>query len=324
MGSPVRSGAGADRTCAVGGATRNVPAVDARHFLGMEPDGDDRHWRLPVTPAVSTPGRFLFGGCGLAAGIVALEAATGRPAVWATAQYLAHAPTGTELTWEVLLPAVGRHITQGRAVARLGDGEILTVNAALGRHEIPDVDPVRWVEPPAVPGPDDCPPRERLPFTGESVFQRVVQRLAAGRSMAELDGRPGPSRSASWFKVPGHLDPSAATLAVLGDFVTGGMTQALGVLVMSRSLDNTIRINQLVPTEWVLSDIAIHATAGGFAFGRAHLFAEDGTLLASASQSMSLRRFSAEHFSALGVTVEAGPTDGDPGRAGATGPDVRH
>lgn len=273
--------------------------MDARHFLGMEPVGDDAHWRLPVTDGVSTPGRFLFGGCGLAAGIVALEAAAGRPTVWASAQYLAHAPTGSELVWEVLLSAQGKHVTQGRAVARLGDEEILTVNAALGTNSRPDVADVNWVTPPSVPPPDQCGPRERLPFAGETVFQRVVQRMAIGRSMSELDGRAGDSRSACWFKVPGHLEPSAATLAVLGDYVTGGMSQALGTPVMSRSLDNTIRVNRLVPTEWVLSDIAIHATAGGFAHGRAHLFAMDGTLLASASQSMSIRRWSEEHLAAF-------------------------
>lgn len=265
----------------------------------MEPVGDDLHWRLPVTDGVSTPGRFLFGGCGLAAGIVALEAAGGRPTVWASAQYLAHAPTGTELTWEVLLPARGKHVIQGRAVARLGDEEILTVNAALGTNDRPDVGDMSWVTPPDVPPPDECGPRERLPFGGETVFQRVVQRMAIGRSLTDLDGRPGSSQSACWFKVPGHLDPSAATLAILGDYVTGGMSQALGVPVMSRSLDNAIRINRLVPTEWVLSDIAIDATAGGFAHGRAHLFAMDGTLLASASQSMSIRRWSEEHLAAL-------------------------
>lgn len=273
--------------------------MDARHFLGMEPAGDELHWHLPVTPGLSTPGQFLFGGCGLAAGIVALEAATGRPTVWATAQYLAHAPTGSELTWEVTLPAVGRHVTQGRAVARMGEREILTVNAALGTNDAPDVADAHWVEPPGVPAPDDCPARERLPFPGETVFQRVEQRIAAGRSMAELDGTPGPPTSASWFRVPGHLEPSAATLAVLGDFVTGGMSPAVGTLVMSRSLDNTIRIARLVPTEWVLSDNAIHATAGGFAYGRAHLFAQDGTLLGSASQSMSVRRWSDEALAAM-------------------------
>lgn len=279
--------------------------MDARHFLGIEPTIDNLHWRLPVTPAVSTPGRFLFGGCGLAAGIVALEAAGGRPTVWATAQYLAHAPTGSELTWEVTLPAVGHQVTQGRAVARLGDREILTVNAALGVVARPDVDDLCFVQPPPVPAPDACPHRVRLPFTGQTVFSRVDQRVAAGRLLTELDGTPGSARCASWLRVPGHLEPSAATLAIIGDYVTGGVSDAVGSPVMNLSLDNTVRIAQLVPTEWVLADIAIDNVTGGFAHGRAHLFAQDGTLLASASQSMRVRRWAPERLSALMATAEA-------------------
>lgn len=273
--------------------------MDARHFLGIEPTDDPLRWRLPVTGAVSTPGRFLFGGCGLAAGVVALEAAVEQPAVWATAQYLAHAPTGSELDIHVTVAAQGRRTSQARAVAHLGEREILTVNAALGLQPEPDIADTSWVAAPDVPRPDECPERERFPFPEETVFHRVEQRLAAGRAVADLDGTPGPARSASWFRVPGHLEPSAATLAVLGDYVTGGMSQALGFLTMSRSLDNTIRVVRLVPTEWVLSDIVVYATAGGFAHGRAHLFAEDGTFLASASQSMSVRRWSDAQFQAM-------------------------
>jgi acyl-CoA thioesterase-2 len=71
--------------------------MEPLEFLGMEQTSDALHWRLPVTTAVSTPGRFLYGGAGLAAGIVAMEAATQRPTVWATAQYLTYAPTGSVL-----------------------------------------------------------------------------------------------------------------------------------------------------------------------------------------------------------------------------------
>lgn len=270
--------------------------MDARHFLGIEPTDDPMRWRLPVTTAISTPGQFLFGGCGLAAGIVALEAAAGRPVVWATAQYLAHAPTGSMVQWEVILAAVGHHTTQARAVGHLDQREVLTVNAALGHKPVHDVDDGSWVTPPAVPAPLACPRPPKFPFSGESVFQRVDHRVASGRALTELDGTPGQARSASWFRVPGHLEPSAATLAILGDYVTGGMSQAAGVPTMSRSLDNTIRIITLVPTEWILSDIAIYASAGGFAHGRAHLFAEDGTMLATASQSMSVQSWSPERL----------------------------
>jgi acyl-CoA thioesterase II len=261
--------------------------VDARHFLGLEPTTDPLRWRLPVTAAVSTPGYFLYGGCGLAAGIVAMEAAAKRPTIWATAQYLTYAPTGSTIDWEVVLAAVGRGITQARAIGRLGDQEVLTVNAALGLRSL-EVSGT-WVEPPVVDPPEACPPQEFPAVFSDTVLARVEHRVARGRLFSELDGKPGPSGSAFWARLPGHLDPSAATLAVIGDYVSGGVSQPLGVRTMGRSLDNTLRVVNLVPTTWVLCDIHMHALANGFGHGLAHLWAEDGTLLATASQSISVR-----------------------------------
>src|SRR4051812_17539832 len=131
--------------------------VDARTFLGLEATDDPLQWRLPVTRGLSTPGDFLFGGCGLAAGIEALEAASGRPCVWATAQYLSFAPTGSTLDIEVTLPAVGRNITQGRAICRRDGNEIVTVNAALGSRDVAMEG--EWAVRPDVSSPDRTPVR---------------------------------------------------------------------------------------------------------------------------------------------------------------------
>ncbi len=128
----------------------------------------------------------------------------------------------------------------------------------------------------------------------DTVLMRVEHRIAIGRLFSQLDGTPGGARSAFWSRVPGHLEPSAATLAVIGDYVSGSLSQPLGVRTMGRSLDNTLRIAQLVPSEWVLCDIQMHALANGFGHGLAHLWAEDGTLLGTASQSIGVRLWSDE------------------------------
>jgi acyl-CoA thioesterase len=286
-----------------------VRLMDARHFLGLEPTDDPLRWRLPVTPAVCTPGRFLYGGCGLAAGIVALEEASGRPTVWATAQYLTYAPTGTVVDWEVVLAVTGHNTTQARAIGRLGDEEVLTVNAALGRHDL-DLSGT-WVQAPDVPAPEDCPVQEIPPMFADTVLVRVDQRVARGRRVGELDGRPGDARSAFWIRVPGHLEPSAGSLAVIGDFVSGGVSQPLGVRTMGRSLDNTLRVAQLVPTEWVLCDIQMHALVNGFGQGLAHLWAQDGTLLGTASQSISVRRWPGDAAVVSGAALSKSIPNGE-------------
>ena len=70
-----------------------------------------------------------------------------------------------------------------------------------------------------------------------------------------------------------------------------GWQFTLGEYVGGNSLDNTIRICRLVPTEWVLIDVRVDTVANGFGHGTVHLWAEDGTLLATASQSCIVREW---------------------------------
>lgn len=262
--------------------------MDVAEFMGVERTGDAT-WQLRVEPRVATPGDFLFGGCGLGAGIVALEEAAGRPTVWATAQYLSYAPLGSTMRIEVTLAVGGHRTTQARATGWVEDREILTVNAALGRTDL-DLGGV-WVEPPTVPEPDHCPPRRFPDFMRSSIFEHIETRVAAGRTFEQLDGTPGDPRSALWCRVPGHLEPSAATLAVFGDFLSGGVSHPIGRRVMGQSLDNTLRTVQLEPTEWVLCDMRIHAVVAGYGQGLAFLWSEQGTLLGTASQSVAVKEW---------------------------------
>lgn len=248
---------------------------------------DETTWGFNVTERLITPGKFLFGGCGLASGLVALEEASGRPTIWATAQYLSYAPLGADVTVVTDLVVTGGHVTQARATTFAEGREILTVNAALGTGDLTSTVP--WVEMVDVPSPEDCPPRVLPRRFDTSIFNHVETRLALGRSFDQIDGTPGSPVSALWSRVPGHLEPSAATLAIFGDFVSGGVSQPLGQSTMGRSLDNTIRIATLEPTEWVLCEIHMHALSGGFAQGTAYLWSENGTLLATASQSIAAK-----------------------------------
>ena len=91
------------------------------------------------------------------------------------------------------------------------------------------------------------------------------------------------------MRLPRELDRSAAGLAIVADWVPSGIGQALGRWAGGNSLDNTIRILDLVPTDWVLCDIQVHGIAKGFGHGRVHLWSEDGRLMATGSQSLIVR-----------------------------------
>ena len=162
--------------------------MDVAEFMGIE-RVDERSWQLRVEPHVSTPGDFLFGGCGLGAGVVALEAAAARPVVWATAQYLSYAPLWSTMRIDVTVAVAGRQTTQARATGWVEDREILTVNAALGHTDL-DLGGV-WVEPPVVPEPDHCPPR-RLPECSAARSSSTSRRASPrGGPSSSSTARPG-------------------------------------------------------------------------------------------------------------------------------------
>jgi acyl-CoA thioesterase-2 len=263
--------------------------VDGRAFLGLEQASDDRlHWRLPIERHICASGGFLFGGCGLAASISALEAAAQRPLVWATAQYLSYAAPGQVLDIDVTLAVEGHQTTQARAVGHLGEREILTVNAAFGDR--PDFPAGQFESMPDVAPPSALPNRRHRTAGGGWVDDQLEQRLVKGRDGDARDGTLSDGNAVMWARIPEVIEGvDAATLAILGDFVPLGIGMALGINGGGNSLDNTLRVVRLVPTEWVLLDIRIHGVERGFGHGLVHMFAEDGTLMATASQSCVVR-----------------------------------
>jgi len=189
---------------------------------------------------------------------------------------------------DVTLAVVGHQITQARAVGHVGDREILTVNAALGERAFEHR--ATFAKMPDVPMPSEIASREHRHPVENTIHERLDERLVKGRELEDLNGEPNDGRTIMWARIPDVLsDVDAATLAVLGDFVPMAIGQALGVRGGGNSLDNTLRIVRLVPTKWVLLDIQIQGVERGFGHGTMDMFAEDGTLLATASQSVIAR-----------------------------------
>ncbi|HEY5012522.1 MAG TPA: thioesterase family protein [Acidimicrobiia bacterium] len=266
--------------------------MDAISFYGLEPSGEPGRWTMPIVRGLISGTGALFGGCGLGACIEAAEQLTGRPLVWATAQYLTFARPPAVLELDAAEIVRGHQISQVRVLAHVGGQEILTVLAALGDRPHPLAG--QWANRPDVPAPDDCPPRVLLDHNQGTISDRLDMRIARGRSVDEFPAPPGDGNSALWVRMPGLAEMSAAGLAIIGDFVPFGISQALGMRAGGNSLDNTLRIARRAPTDWVLADIRVHAIADGFGHGLVHLWAEDGTLLGTASQSTIVRSWTDE------------------------------
>lgn len=264
---------------------------NAQEWLGLQATHNPHRWHLPVTPQICTGHGYLFGGSGLGAAIAALEGTSGRPLVWATAQYLSFAKADSILDIDVTVAVEGRATTQARAVGHVGGTEIITVNAALGTRSVGIDTP--FVEMPQVRPPDQC--LEKPPFGGvpTAMGARMEQRWAV-RTDQEPSSEPvllGPGQSALWMRLPDLIETSAAALAVLGDYLPMGVSVASGGTIGGNSLDNTLRVIKVVPTEWFLIDVQVQGVQNGFAHGFVHIWSESGVLMAVASQSAFVREY---------------------------------
>ncbi|MBV9840563.1 MAG: thioesterase family protein [Sphingomonadaceae bacterium] len=230
---------------------------------------------------------FMFGGSGLALAARAVERRTGGPLRWLTLQFIAPTLIGArlELTVERL---TGGRVAQLSLNGAVGDEITLRGLAATGSRSsgAPDLMAARM---PDVPPPDDCPIIRAHNAIEQDVHQLLELRLVRGRfGIFSKAPRSADSRVLVWMR-PTYGDVDASALALMADFVGSTMSNAVGLRGGAGSLDNTIRVIGLPTTPWVLCDIAIPAIADGIGHGRVDLFAEDGALLALASQTFIAR-----------------------------------
>lgn len=217
-----------------------------------------------------------MGGIALGAAIDAVETASGCPLVYATGQFVSFARLDEVVSLDVDILAAGRNITQARIRAHVDGREIIVVNAATGGREIA----VRryFSAMPDVPPPLDCPLEPPRHTDVASIHDHLEERFAPNPSVTD-DGC-----HRRWLRIPGS-EITPGYLAFCADFVPSASRWATATDGSTNSLDNTIRVHELVPTDWVLLDTHISGVRDGVFHGDARLFAEDGTLLATANQS---------------------------------------
>jgi acyl-CoA thioesterase len=247
-------------------------------------------WVLPLQDHLCTgplDAPFLFGGSGLAACVAAIQAVDSRPLIWATAQYVAYARPGEVLELDVAETARGRQTVQAQVTARVGERVVIMAQGALG--ERPGEATRQLVARSPAPAPEDCPTVvQRNPHGVHAQFEF---RLVRGRfpSHDVVFDRPGDGRLCVWVRPRRKLTLDAPLLAIVADYVSEALSDATGRHVHASSIDNTLRLGPIEPSEWLLCEIAIEALHSGVAHGQMRIYSQTGLLMALASTSLIIR-----------------------------------
>ena len=254
-------------------------------FLGIRLPEGDGHAVMPVTEALCTPFGFLYGDSGIAACAVAAEAATGRPLVWITTQYVRNAKPGdvVELAVDVVVHA---RATSQTHVHGTVDGRTV-LHATTAHTDRADDGARSWGTMPVVSPPEAGEPFV-LPWehtTTGSFVDRMERYLVP--EMAELVPQ---GRAAMWVRVPGWPVGSPASQGFVADIIPMALGMAIGQGPGGTSLDNTVRIVIADPTDdWILLDIEAEGMNRSIGCGRVRLWRRDGTLIGVGTQSAIVR-----------------------------------
>jgi acyl-CoA thioesterase II len=263
-------------------------------LLDLQESGEAGQYRFDVRPDLSTPFGFLYGGSGIAASIEAAERATGRPLQWITTQFIGAPVPDDVVDLRVELPAHGKATTQSQVFGSVAgpDGESRPVFTSLAAHtERPSGDAVGFLHMPDVPPPDECPSMSE-PFAAMvagTFFDHLERRLAAGKLAVEAIDNPQTGTLALWCRIPGHQIGSGATQAFVADIIPLAVCAALGSMPGGTSLDNTVRIIDPEPSEWVLLDIVPEGFHRSIGHGSLRIWSQDGRLLGTAQQTCIIR-----------------------------------
>jgi acyl-CoA thioesterase len=262
-----------------------LPHPDDVALLGLELAADGQSGRFELRRGLVRHDGALYGGTGLAVALAAMEAATDRPVLWASTQFVGQVFLGTTIEWTVERLAVGKRAAQLLVRATAGDDVVFV---AIGSTGTPAEDGLtgQYHEMPKVGGPEAAPPRtSSLPMDPSPDSWTLLVELRE----AEVLSDDGPT-VAFWARRRdgGALTP--ASLAFVADMVPLSVARAAGKMGAGSSLDNSMRFRGgAADTAWVLLALEGDFAHGGFGHGSLRMWTQDGTLVATGSQSASMR-----------------------------------
>lgn len=255
-------------------------------LLGLSVASDGRSGTFELRRGLVRHDGALYGGTGLAVSIAAMEAATERDVLWASTQFVGQPRLGDVVEWTVEPLAVGKRAAQLLVRATVGDAVAFV---AIGSTGIARADGLtgQFLTMPEVSGHDEAPASGGMtPMAGSYPDSWA---LVIEMREARLLTTDGPT-VAFWVR---RRDGGAVTPAGIGfmaDFVPLGVARAAGKMGAGSSLDNSMRfVGGAADAGWVLIDLQGDFANGGFGHGTVRAWSEDGVLLATGSQSASMR-----------------------------------
>lgn len=241
---------------------------------------DATTWTMAVTPSVVAGSGSLYGGCATGAAVTIGRALTEHTPRWASTHFTGLARGGTALTLRSEVLAAGRSVTHLRVQASVEEDGRVAFTAHLTYGDRTPVVDRRDPPMPLVVAPDEAPVFDHRSHDG--TFAARFE----WRSAAALDH----GSAATWWVRPREpVDDAGLLAAVLCDYVTYGIGRATGEVIGGLSVDNGLRLHDVARVPgWSLLRIDGEGLDGAFGSGTARVWREDGTFVASGSQTMVL------------------------------------
>lgn len=271
-------------------------------FFGLVHD-DPAHARFRVVEHLSRMDHRLYGGTAIGVSVTTAEHLTGRSALWMTTQFVATAASESEVHVHTEILAPGKRTNQVRVTATTDQGHV--VFASLGATGPLDQGGIEgsYDRAPVVGTPDDAEPWSS-PFSGMAEAAGIDPSVLAIpprtgfteaielRKAAIIEHPdPGPGRTCVWARRRDGVPITPAVASFVADMVPMSVARAVGRITTGTSLDNTVRVGAFRPSEWILLDLRPHFAAGGYGHGLVHVWDESGALMATASQTASMKPF---------------------------------
>ncbi len=286
-----------------------LPRPSDIDMLGLEFDEDPHRGRFVLSDRLARPDGSLYGGSAIAASVVAMEAATGRPVVWITTQFVTSARVGEiiEVTTDVL--AAGRRIAQVQVSGRAG-GRVVFMSLGSTAHPRDGGLEGQYQAMPVVPAPEDS---GAMPFgPSRSPDSTGFTMQVEYRWTEDLGDQEPTAQTLVWARLTHGRPLTPAGVAYLADMVPVAVIRAAGLPTGAgpggaTSLDNSLRFGTVEPEEeWVLLEMWGHLASGGSGHGSVLVWTPAGSLIAVGGQTANM--------------MNAFPAPTDPPGSGTGGP----